>query len=195
MEQALYAIIYFMRYFQGYTRGAMVFFRTDHVALKWLMTFTCDDDLYNWSITEMQGYFTWSIEQWAMLTDRCGHTGTASISNTLPVLSSSVKIGSVGGMIPLIAMSTARLMIMTIWMRMIYASWDLERARQVAWGQGSYTVMRDGNAKVPAEQHHTAGKASGQRSLCLATQRQKLAARPCTRLSTITDESLNKQPK
>ena len=61
-KRELYAVVYFMRYFQGYIRGAMTHIRTDHSALQWLMRFTGSDAMYHRWIIEMQMYMPWDVK-------------------------------------------------------------------------------------------------------------------------------------
>jgi len=60
-KRELYAVVYFMRYFQGYTKGQMVYIRTDHGSLTWLMNFTVGDAMYHRWLFELQGYLPWEI--------------------------------------------------------------------------------------------------------------------------------------
>jgi hypothetical protein len=61
-KRELYAIMFFMRYFQGYVKGSMVYIRSDHSALRWLMRFDGQDTMYDRWIHELQGYHPWEVE-------------------------------------------------------------------------------------------------------------------------------------
>jgi hypothetical protein len=61
-KKELYAVVFFMRYFQGYTCGQMVNIRSDHSALRWLMKFDGSDAMYSRWIFELQGYMPWHVE-------------------------------------------------------------------------------------------------------------------------------------
>ena len=45
-KRELYAVIYFMRYFQGYTRGHDIEILMDHAALQWLLNIKGTDNMY-----------------------------------------------------------------------------------------------------------------------------------------------------
>ncbi|MCP3888118.1 MAG: hypothetical protein GY702_04500, partial [Desulfobulbaceae bacterium] len=65
-KRELYAVVYFMRYFQGYIRFSDVFIRTDHSCLRWLTTFRgadtrghTDPMYFRW-ITELDSHRGWT---------------------------------------------------------------------------------------------------------------------------------------
>ena len=59
-KRELYAVVYFLRYFQGYVRFSDVEIRTDHQCLKWLKNFRGPDQMYYRWITELDGWGTWT---------------------------------------------------------------------------------------------------------------------------------------
>ena len=61
-KRELYAVIYFMRYFQGYTRGHPVEILTDHAALQWLLNFKGTDNMYYRWIAELESYQPYTIK-------------------------------------------------------------------------------------------------------------------------------------
>ena len=62
-KRELYAVVYFMRYFRGYTRWSNTLIRTDHAALKWLRNFQGHDALYARWIVELAAYEPYDIVQ------------------------------------------------------------------------------------------------------------------------------------
>ena len=65
-KKELYAVVFFMRYFRGYTAQTHVVIRTDHGSLKWLISFgkgnaTHGSSMYvRWSV-ELTSYKPWEI--------------------------------------------------------------------------------------------------------------------------------------
>ena len=65
-KRELFAIVFFMRYFQGYTQFSDIQIRTDHSCLRWLTTFRggairggCDPMYLRW-ISELDSHTGWT---------------------------------------------------------------------------------------------------------------------------------------
>ena len=76
-KRELYAIVYFMRYFSGYTRFQQVLIRSDHACLKWLKAFKSGDPMYFRWIAELSSH-----GEWIQITYREGkeHTNADAMS-------------------------------------------------------------------------------------------------------------------
>ena len=60
-KRELYAIVYFMQYFQGYIRGSRTIIVTDHSAWTWLMGFSGSDAMYHRWVIQMKMYPPWRV--------------------------------------------------------------------------------------------------------------------------------------